>query len=284
MSGPSRVGSPSPAARQTRDRSSAPAGRLSPTLRVEIDRHRPTARRLLAGLLEMSYVDLADPLHLEFEYMRRVADVMASAWPPGVPLTAVHLGGAACTLARYLAAVRPRSRSDVYESSEEIVALARASLGLRTSRSLRVRVGDARELLARREGASADLVIGDAFQGTDVPPSLLTVEFVQDVARVLNSTGVYVLNVIDAPPLRIARTAAATLLYVFDDVALSARPKLLGGKASGNLVLIAATRPLPVSTLAQRANRDPLPERLLDRAALEDFAATASPLTDSALR
>ncbi len=250
------------------------------TLRVETDRRRPTARRLFAGLLEMSYVDLADPTHLEFEYMRRVGDVIDLAWPPERALAAVHLGGAACTLARYLAATRPRSRSEVYEHDERVLAIARSELGLRPSRSLRVRVGDARELLERRAGASADLVVGDAFSGTDVPAHLLTIECAREVRRVLCADGVYVLNVIDAAPLSIARRQIATLLEVFGELVVMGPPKLLHGRASGNVVLVAADRALPAGPLADRAARAPRPEQLLERGALEVFATPARPLGD----
>ena len=251
------------------------------SLRVEVDRRRPTARRLLAGLLEMSYVDLADPCHLEFEYMRRVGDLIDLAWPAGEPLHAVHLGGAACTLPRYLAATRPGSRSEVYERDDAIVAVAERELGLQRTRALRVVIGDARELLARRANGSADLVIGDAFSGTDVPEHLLTAEFVEEVRRVLRPDGVYALNVIDAPPLRIARAQVATALPRFAHVALVARPRLLHGRASGNLVLFASDRPLPERELADRAERAPVPEELLDRAGLELFAARARPRRDA---
>lgn len=249
--------------------------------RVEVDRRRPTARRLLAGLLEMSYVDLADPCHLEFEYMRRIGDLIDLGWPAGESLRAVHLGGAACTLPRYLAATRPGSRSEVYEHDARILAVAETELGLRRSRALKVVIGDARELLARRASASADLVIGDAFSGTDVPEHLLTGEFVEDVRRVLRPGGVYALNVIDAPPLAIARGQAATLLPRFPEVALIARPRLLRGRASGNLVLLASDRPLPERELGDRAARAPLPEELLDRPSLELFAARARPRRDA---
>ena len=253
------------------------------TLRVETDRHRPSARRLFAGLLEMSYVDLVDPTHLEFEYMRRVGDLIDLAWPAHEPLEVVHLGGAACTLARYVAATRPRSRSDVYEHDAHVLEIARSELGLRLSRALRVRLGDARELLERRVASSADLVIGDAFSGTDVPAHLLTVECAREVRRVLRAGGVYVLNVIDAAPLSIARRQIATLLEVFAEVAVVAPPKLLHGRASGNVVLFAADRALPGGALSERAARAPRPEQLLERDALEVFATPARPLRDEEL-
>ena len=55
-----------------------------------------------------------------------------------------------------------------------MVAVAREHLGLRATPRLRVKVGDAAELIATRPERSADLVIGDAFDGPDVPAQLST--------------------------------------------------------------------------------------------------------------
>jgi len=216
--------------------------------------------------------------------MRRIGDVLDLAWPAERSLAAVHLGGAACTLARYLTATRPGSRSDVYERDERVVRIAREQLGLRPSRALRVRLGDARELLARRGDATADVVIGDAFSGTDVPAHLLTVEFAREVRRVLRPDGTYVLNVIDAPPLSIARRQIATLLDVFSELAVLATPRLLHGRASGNVVLLAADRTLPTVALAERAAHAPRPEQLLERDAAELFAPHARAVRDEDVR
>ena len=51
--------------------------------------------------MEASYVDLADPTHLEFDYLRWiqiVLDVVAAR-------QVLHIGGGACALARALAAL-----------------------------------------------------------------------------------------------------------------------------------------------------------------------------------
>ena len=55
-----------------------------------------------------SGVDLADPGYLEFEYVRRIGHAADLAFPPGEPLHALHLGGGALTLPRYLAAHQAR--------------------------------------------------------------------------------------------------------------------------------------------------------------------------------
>ena len=86
----------------------------------------------------------------------------------------LHVGGGACALPRYVAATRPRSRQLVWEIDPGVVVLAREHLGLRATPRLRVKVGDAAVLIPARPERSADLVIGDAFDGPDVPAQLST--------------------------------------------------------------------------------------------------------------
>ncbi len=231
--------------------------------RVEPDARRPGGRTLVLDEREASYVDLDDPKHLAWPYVRRIGDVIDLARPPGAALDALHLGGGACTLARYVAATRPRSIQEVVEIDEGLVALAREHLGLRTSPRLRVRVGDAAVLLPKRPDATLDLVVGDAFDGPDVPPALRTAAFAREVRRVLRPRGVFVLNVVDAPPLAVAREAAGALLAAFDQVAVIAPRKILRARGHGNLVLVASTGALPVEALAARAAASPDREEVL---------------------
>ena len=212
-----------------------------------------------------------DPRHLEFAYTRWMGDAIDALRPPGDPLDAVFVGGGGFTLPRYLAATRPGSRSRVLEVDRQLVDLARAELGLRTGPDLRVEVGDARVTLRGEPGASADLVVGDAFGGRSVPWHLATREFAADVRRVLRPDGIYLLNVIDFGDLDLVRAEAATLLDVFADVRLVARP----GPAGGNLVLIASPRPLPAPVASRSRGA-----RTLDRAAVARFAGDAAVLTD----
>ena len=57
---------------------------------------------LVLDTLRHSYVDLADPTHLEFEYVRAIASVTDVLAPPGEPLSALHLGGGGLPCPRYL--------------------------------------------------------------------------------------------------------------------------------------------------------------------------------------
>jgi hypothetical protein len=103
---------------------------------------------------------------------------------------------------------------------------------------------------------------------------------VEQVQRVLRPGGVYVLNVIDLPPLDFARAEAATLLATFDDVALLAPQEVLDGGVGGNLVLVASDEPLPLDGLAERAAAGDEPATAVDREAVEEFAGDAQVLTD----
>ena len=254
------------------------------TVSIEADPSRPSGRMLFLDGHESSYVDLADPTHLEFSYVRRIGDVIDLVRPPRQPVEVLHIGGGGFTLPRYVAATRPRSRQVVYEHDAGLVQVAREHLGLRPLPGLRIRVGDARERLAERPAGSADVVVGDAFAGVLVPPHLATVEFAAEVRRVLRPDGVYVLNVIDCPPLRVSRAEAATLLAAFDEVALVAERDLLRERDAGNVVFVAAgeaARPLPLAELARRATRGRYPDDLLDRAAVAHFAGRSAVVTDA---
>jgi SAM-dependent methyltransferase len=207
---------------------------------VVADPQRPSGRTLVLDGLRHSYVDLADPAHLEFGYTQRIGQVLA-AQPDG-PLDVLHLGLGGGTVPRHLAAVRPGSRSTVLEVDPEVVRLDRERLGLRTGPDLEVVVGDARTGIADLPAHSFDVVVGDAFGSLTVPWHLATREMVEQVRRVLRPGGTYVLNVIDYPPMAFAEAETATLAAVFAHVRVLAPP----GSEGGNVVLVAADAPLDV--------------------------------------
>ncbi|HWT24861.1 MAG TPA: fused MFS/spermidine synthase, partial [Solirubrobacteraceae bacterium] len=244
--------------------------------RVLRDDARPAGRILVLDDLRHSYVDLGDPRHLEFDYVRWIADAIDGAAEPRAPLDAVFLGGGGFTLPRYLAATRPGSRSRVLEVDAALVDLARERLGLRTGPDLRVRAGDARVTLRAEPAASADVVVGDAFGGRSIPWHLATVEFTRDVRRVLRPEGLYALNVIDSGSLDLVRALGATLLEVFADVALVALPGPGGaGFAGGNLVFVASESRLPGATRTTARGAT-----TAGRAAVARFVRGADPLRD----
>src|SRR6188472_416278 len=97
-------------------------------------------RRMLVDGLEAAVVDRDDPTHLDFPYMRWIADVLDVGWRSRAPLQAVHVGGGGCVLPRYLAATRPGSHSEVYENDPAVLDALDTLLDLRSERGLRVRL------------------------------------------------------------------------------------------------------------------------------------------------
>src|SRR5947209_11732355 len=116
---------------------------------AERDPLRPSGRLLRQGQMDASYVDLADPSHLEFDYLRWMRIVLRAARARRV----LHVGGGACALARALAAEDPAGRQEVCEVDPEVLAMAREHLGLRRTPGLLVRHAEGRELLARQRDA-----------------------------------------------------------------------------------------------------------------------------------
>ena len=246
------------------------------------DRDRARAWTLLIDGAPQSHVDLDDPAYLSFEYQRRLGHVIDLVAPPGKPVQVVHLGGGALTLARYVAATRPRSTQQAVERDAALVQLVRRELPLDPNARIRVRSADAREGLAKIPDGWADLVIADVFSGARTPAHLTSVEFLTDVRRVVNDAGCYAANLADGPPLAHLRGQIATAGAVFPELALIADPTVLRGKRFGNAVLVGSAHPLPIAELTRRTASDPHPARLEHGRALTDFTGGAVPVTDAA--
>jgi len=235
---------------------------------------------LLVNGVPSSHVDLDDPRRLDFEYMRWIGDLLDVLAPDSEPLRAVHLGGAGCTLARYLGATRPASRQVVIEVDPGVAQLAQRSFGLRSSARLRLRVDDARDGLSALPRDGYEVVIRDAFRGEEVPDHLTTREFLREVRGVLAPGGVYLANLADAPPLHLARAEAATALAEFREVALVAEPGQLNGRRYGNVVLAATDGALPLPGWVRRLSSGAVRARLLDTAEVRAFASGRRPRVD----
>ncbi|WP_246081224.1 fused MFS/spermidine synthase [Modestobacter altitudinis] len=237
-------------------------------------------RVLVLDTLRHSYVDLADPRHLEFEYVRAIASVTDAQAPAGEPLSALHVGGGGLTLPRYLADARPGTVSRVLEVDPGVVELDVDALGLQTSAELQVRVGDARVGLQTEETGTRDLVVGDAFGGLSVPWQLTTVEALELVDDALTDDGVYAVNLIDHPPLSFVRAELATLREVFPEVLLLARAPVLAGEDGGNVVAVASQRALPVDAITAAMAGRGLAWQVAGGAELTAFIGDAAVLTD----
>jgi MFS family permease len=249
-------------------------------LAVSADPDRPDGRVLVLDGLRHSYVDLADPTHLDFAYVRAMASVVDAAFPAGEPLAAYHLGAGGLTLPRWLEATRPGTASRVSEIDAGVVAADLELLGGELPDGVEVAVEDGRLAIDDLEPASLDLVVGDAFGGVSVPWHLATREALVGLRAGLVGDGVYVANIIDHGPLDFARAYVRTSSEVFDEVALLAAPDVLAGEDGGNLVLVASREPIDLDAVAAGFEERGLAWGSLAGADLAAWADEAPLLTD----
>jgi hypothetical protein len=233
---------------------------------AERDPLRPAGRLLRQGDMDASYVDLANPSHLEFDYLRWIRIVLRAARARRV----VHVGGGACALARALAAEDPGGRQEVCEVDASVLALAREHLGLRRAPGLRVRLAEGRGFLAGQGSGGWDAVVVDAFVSAAVPRRLITVQALAEVARV---APLVLINVLDSRAAREVRTVGAGLAATFP------RVWALGGRA-GNTILVGSVARLDLDRIAAQAAADPSPARLTRPDVMAVRVAGAVPLRD----
>lgn len=235
-------------------------GQGTAKLMPDVDRER--AWLLTVDGAPQSYVDLDDPRHLEFEYVRRFGHVLDCAAEPGLALDLLHLGGGALTLPRYAAATRAGSRQTVVEFDAGLVDLVAEHLPLPAGAGVTVHAADARAWLEAAPAGSADMVVADVFGGSRVPAQLTSVEYAREAARVLRPGGLYAANLADGAPFGFLRAQLANFASVFGELALIAEPAVLRGRRFGNAVLLASDAPLEVAALARRCASDAFPARV----------------------
>ncbi|NQY57823.1 MAG: fused MFS/spermidine synthase [Ilumatobacteraceae bacterium] len=194
--------------------------------------------------LRHSYVDLDDPRHLEFWYVDRIGDVI-DALPAG-PINIAHIGGGALTLPRYVSETRPGSEQSVFELDAQLIDIVERELPLASSDGIDIRTGDARVGVDDLDDSSVDVVVGDAFSSRAVPWHLTTVEFAEEIDRVLADDGVYVLNVIDRGDGRFLESMTRTLSETFE-VTVVLGPSASEGRL-GNSLLIASRAPITLDS------------------------------------
>ncbi|MCU1546468.1 MAG: spermine synthase [Homoserinimonas sp.] len=249
---------------------------------IEPDRWTPGSYTLVVDGTPQSHVNLNDPAQLFFEYVQRIGHVIDQL--PDGPITAVHLGAGALTLPRYVEATRPGSRQQVIELESDLVDLVREHLPWTRAASIRVRHGDAREVLTRLPAGlrgQADLVVVDVFSGARTPAHVTSLEFYQEAVSLLAPEGVITVNAADGPGLAFVRSQASTLLAATGHVAALAETQILKGRRFGNVVLVGSPRPLPLEWMPRLLAGGPHPAKMVSGPELIDWIAGAPIVTDA---
>lgn len=234
--------------------------------------------------LDHSEVDLSDPTSLRFAYTQLFGTVV-DALAPG-PIHAVHLGGGALTMPRYVRATRPGSTGVVLEVDVALPKLAARELGWKPGPDVQVVIGDGRvtmatlATMAKQRKRSADIVFGDAFGAEAVPWHLTTREFVETIRGVLDDGGVYAVNVIDAAQHRFVRAVVATVSAEFSHVAVLAPQEAFAEGYGSNFIVIGSKQPLPTARYRADIGAKQLDAVVLSGAELRRWVGTSRILRD----
>ncbi|MFD9662345.1 spermidine synthase [Rhodococcus sp. NPDC059968] len=252
------------------------------TCELAEDHLNPHGWVLKVNGVESSHIDLSDPAHLDFEYMRWIAELVASHWGTDQRVRALHLGGGACSLARHLAVTYPDARQVVVELDGRLAELVREWFDLPRAPLLRLRVGEARAVTETLTESSRDLIVRDVFAGNTTPAPLTTTEFTGQVRRVLAPGGIYAVNCGDTRDLVLARREAATIGSVFPHTTIIADPAMLKGRRYGNIVIAGSDVPIGDDpALVRTLLGGGVPAHVWDDRQVRTFAGAARVLRDA---
>ena len=225
---------------------------------------------------ESSFLDLHDPTHLDFEYHQQMDAVLTALRGEGGPVRALHLGGAGCALARAWDVTRPGSQQLAVEIDEILAHQVRTWFDLPRSPRLRIRVGDAAEVVSGLRPGQWDVVVRDVFNGGSVPAACRSREFLTACLEALAPGGVLLINTPSTPRAQAGAEIEALAEALQGDASglvIVADPAAVRGRRRGNLVLVARREPFTAGEyeeIERAVRRLPLPVRTwsLDDAAL----------------
>lgn len=241
----------------------------SPRIEFESDVFSSSGLTLLVDGTAQSHVDAAEPRRLFFEYVRRIGHVLDVVRPAGEPITAVHLGGGALTLPRYVAATRPGSAQVVVDHDAELIDTVLARLPLPEASGIEILIADARDALAtiaaQPSFAPVDVVVVDLYSRLDAPAFVDEVPFMAGCLGLVDPDGLVVVNVADAPGLRRLRAQARALARADPgaELLVVGDPGVLSGAEEGNAILVAAPGGLPAGLEERLAAAGPFPAVVL---------------------
>lgn len=239
--------------------------------------------------MESSHIVLDDPRALDFEYMRWIAaavETYAESTLDTEKLRLTHLGGGACSMARYFVDVYPKSRNTVVELDAKLAEYVRQWFSLPQAPQLKIRVGEARAVTETFTAQSRDIIIRDVFAGYITPEPLTTLEFTRIASESLSHKGLYIINCGDYPELLGAKAEAAAIAEVFEHTCIIADPAMLKGRRRGNIIIAGAHSPLPLdgeylaTQLTKRLLGGAVPAQYKDDRWVRKFAQGATPRHD----
>jgi spermidine synthase len=237
----------------------------------------PDTRLFIEDTDRHSQIVMGHPEDLQFNYFRMYAIATRQVAGPRKTLSTLTFGGGGCAFPRYVEKFWPQSRIDVIEIDPQVIEAAVKAFGLRQDAGININIADARQWLAGAGKSPQlekyDIVYGDAFNGSTVPFQLVTAEFDEKVAGILNDDGAYIMNVIDSFDNGLfIGSVLNTLSHAFPSLQVMSadtRPE-----SARNFVVVASRRPFDLSGGMENTD-DSKGLRLLDAAEIATLKAKA---------
>ncbi len=143
-----------------------------------------------------SYVDLKNPLHIEYPYERIYADVLKWKFKKETPFRSLTIGGGGYTFPRYMELSYPNAQIDVVEIDPEVTKIVYEQLGMPRTTKIVTHNTDGRWYVMNCSN-KYDLVFTDAYNDLSIPYHLTTKEFARQIKDVMNPNAILMSNIID---------------------------------------------------------------------------------------
>ncbi|MCL5024765.1 MAG: fused MFS/spermidine synthase [Nitrospirae bacterium] len=153
-------------------------------------------KALVLDNLTHSYVNLKDPLHIEYKYERIYAEVLKWRFGKDAAFRSLTIGGGGYTFPRYMEVYYPKAEIEVVEIDPEITKTVSVYLGLPGSTRIRTYNEDGRWFVMNCKDRY-DVLFIDAYNDLSIPYHLTTKEFAQSLRDLMNPGGILLTNIID---------------------------------------------------------------------------------------
>ncbi len=151
---------------------------------------------LVLDNLTHSYVNLQNPLHVEYKYERIYTDVLKWKFNKEQSFKTLTIGGGGYTFPRYLELYYPNAAIDVVEIDPEVTRVVYKFLGLPKDTRISSYNTDGRWFVMHTK-EKYDVVFTDAYNDLSIPYHLTTKEFAQQIKDALTPEGIVLTNIID---------------------------------------------------------------------------------------
>lgn len=169
------------------------------TIKINRSESADTRTRLEALVLDNlthSFVNLADPRHIEYRYEKIYADVFGWRFRRDEPFKTLTIGGGGYTFPRYLDLTYQKATVDVVEIDPEITDIVHTHFALPRDTRIRSFNMDGRWFVMNCKDRY-DVIFLDAYNDLSIPYHLTTREFAELLKGILTTDGLILTNIID---------------------------------------------------------------------------------------